>query len=74
MLVAPSGSTLASHIGLAELAGYPLILPSAPNAIRSLIEALIRSTHLELRIVAEVGAVPTALSPVEKGIGCSIAP
>ncbi|MFN3987310.1 MAG: LysR family transcriptional regulator [Rhodocyclaceae bacterium] len=74
LLVAPSNYPLDSHVGLTELAGYPLILPSAPNAIRSLIEALIRPLHLELQIVAEVGAVPTALALVEKGIGCSIVP
>ena len=43
LLVAPAeGVELPSRVGLAALAAYPLVLPRAPNAIRSLVDAVLR--------------------------------
>lgn len=74
VLVAPAGSRLPRRATLASLAGYPMILPSAPNAIRSLVHAALRPRHIELDVVAEVGAVHTVLTLVARGAGCTILP
>jgi LysR family nitrogen assimilation transcriptional regulator len=75
VLVAPAhGARLPPRVGLTSLAKYPMVLPGAPNAIRSLIDALLRPRQIELKVVAEVGAVQTVLSLVAQGIGCTILP
>jgi len=74
MLVAPPGQALPRRVTLAALANYPMVLPSAPNAIRSLVDAVLRPRGIELRVLAEVGAVQTVVSLVAKGVGCTILP
>jgi len=75
LLVAPKrGAKLPATVGLAALAGYPMVLPSAPNAIRSLVDAALLPRRIELQVVAEVGAVQTVLSLVAQGLGCTILP
>lgn len=75
LLVAPAQDRpLPERVSLAALARYPMVLPAAPNAIRSLIDALLRPLSIELNVVAEVGAVQTVLSLVARGIGCTILP
>ena len=75
LLVGPvGGARLPPRVGLAALAGYPLLLPSAPNAIRSLVDAVLRPRRIELKVVAEVGAVQTVLALVAQGTGCTILP
>ena len=73
-LVAPKGQLLPASVGLSALASYPMILPSAPNAIRSLVDAVLRPKHVELQVLAEVGAVNTVLALVASGAGCTILP
>jgi LysR family transcriptional regulator, nitrogen assimilation regulatory protein len=74
LLVAPVGTRLPSSVGLSALATYPMLLPSAPNAIRSLVDAVLRPRRIELQILAEVGAVHTVLALVANGVGCTILP
>ena len=75
LLVAPmQDSALPAHVGLPALSRYRMVLPAPPNAIRSLIDALLRPQRIELDVVAEVGAVQTVLSLVARGIGCTILP
>jgi LysR family nitrogen assimilation transcriptional regulator len=75
ILVAPAHSAkLPKQIKVADLVKYQMVLPAAPNAIRSLIDALLRPLRIELELVAEVGAVQTVLSLVAQGIGCTILP
>ena len=74
LLVAPVGSKLPARIEATHLANYPMVLPSAPNAIRSLLDAILRPRHIELQVLAEVGAVNTVLALVAKGIGCTVLP
>ncbi len=74
VLVAPMGSKLPARVSLDDLAGYPMILPSAPNAIRSIVRAALRPRNIELDVVAEVGAVHTVLTLVAQGAGCTIVP
>lgn len=75
LLVGPAhAEALPAQLALKDLSDYPLVLPSAPNAIRNLVEAKVRPLGIELRVVAEVGAVQTALALVARGIGYSVLP
>jgi LysR family nitrogen assimilation transcriptional regulator len=74
LLVAPPKSKLPARVGLAALASYPMVLPSAPNAIRHLLDSVLGPRHIELRVLAEVGAVRTVLALVATGVGCTILP
>ncbi len=75
LLVAPAhGARLPQRVSLAALAKYPMVLPGTPNAIRNLVDALLRPRNIELQVVAEVGAVQTVLSLVAQGIGYTIMP
>lgn len=74
LVAPPRHPKLPARVGLAALSNYPLVLPSAPNAIRSLVDAALRPRRIELQVVAEVGAVQTVLSLVAQGVGCTILP
>jgi len=65
---------LADRVSLAALAGYPMILPSAPNAIRSLVDSKLMPRNIKLNVVAEVSAVQTVLALVADGVGCTLLP
>ena len=51
-----------------------MILPGAPNPIRNLVDAVLLPRQISLTVVAEVGAVSTALTLVQNGVACSILP
>lgn len=75
LLVAPpQAPALPGRVGLAALADYPMVLPSAPNAIRSLVDAALRPRRITLQVVAEVGAVQTVVALVAQGLGCTVLP
>ena len=74
VLVAPKGYRLPAQVGLAALADFPLVLPGTHNPIRSLVDSVLLPRRIALNIVAEVGAVHTALTVVEEGLACSILP
>ncbi|NDZ11911.1 LysR family transcriptional regulator [Variovorax sp. WS11] len=74
LLAAPPGSTLPARVGLAQLANFPMVLPSAPNAIRHLLDSVLAPRGVELQVLAEVGAVRTVLQLVATGVGCTILP
>lgn len=74
VLVAPKGYKLPERVGLAALADFSLVLPGTHNPIRSLVDAVLMPRKIQLNVVAEVGAVHTALSVVEQGLACSILP
>lgn len=75
VLVAPSRrAPLPQRLPLAALARYPMVLPSPPNAIRSVVDAALKARRIELPVLAEAGAVKTVLALVAQGVGCSIVP
>jgi LysR family nitrogen assimilation transcriptional regulator len=74
ILIAPDHYRLKNQISLAELADFPMILPGQSNPIRNLVDAVLLPQNICLNIIAEVGAVYTALKLVESGVGCSILP
>ena len=75
ILAAPRrGVKLPARVRLASLADYPLVLPSSPNAIRSLLDRSLNRHDIRLRIVAEVNTVQASLSLVSDGVGCTVLP
>lgn len=74
MLVAPKGYRLPKQVSLEALADFPLVLPGTHNPIRSLVDSELLPHRIVLNVVAEVGAVHTALAVVEDGLACSILP
>lgn len=73
-LVAPASYRLPPLVSLQSLKDYPMVLPSSPNPIRNLVDAVLLPRKIHLHIVAEVGAVHPALTLVETAIACSILP
>lgn len=74
MLVAPAAFRLPAQVSLQSLKDYAMVLPSSPNPIRNLVDAVLLPRKIHLNIVAEVGAVHPALTLVETGFACSILP
>ena len=74
LLVAPPKSRLPPRVALASLSSYPLVLPSAPNAIRGLLDEILGPRGVTLNVLAEVGAVQTVLALVAEGVGCTVLP
>ncbi len=74
LLVCPPGTPLPSRIGLPALAQQRLILPSAPNAIRALLDRALAPRGIRLQVTAEVGAVGTVLALVRRGEAATVLP
>jgi len=49
------------HVRASDLGSYPLVLPSAPNTIRALVDRTCRELNVTLNVVAEVDVVHTIL-------------
>jgi LysR family nitrogen assimilation transcriptional regulator len=65
---------LPPQVTVARLGEYPLILPSLPNAIRTLVESVCRAQGTRLNVVAEIDAVHTILELAAMGHACAILP
>jgi LysR family nitrogen assimilation transcriptional regulator len=74
LVASATADPLPERVSLQALAQYPMILPSVPNAVRTLIDAVLRPHRIVLQIVAEVGAVQTMLPLVAQGVACTILP
>ena len=74
VLVTPAGYRLPGQVSLSGLKDFTFVLPASPNPIRNLVDAVLLPRKIQLNVVAEVGAVQTALALVEQGIACSILP
>jgi LysR family nitrogen assimilation transcriptional regulator len=74
LLVTPQSFTLKKQVSLTDLTQFPMILPSAPNPIRTLVDAVLLPRKIVLNVIAEVGAVHTAMQLVAHGVGCAILP
>ena len=73
-LVSPPRTRIPAQVSVQELKDYPMVLPSSPNPIRNLVDAVLLPRKISLNIIAEVGAVHSALALVERGVACSILP
>lgn len=74
VLVTPAGYRLPPVVSLSSLRDFSFVLPASPNPIRNLVDAVLLPRKIHLKLVAEVGAVQTALTLVERGLACSILP
>ncbi|WP_233830191.1 LysR family transcriptional regulator [Paraburkholderia sp. ZP32-5] len=75
LVTATSGRLrLPARVKVDDLERYPLILPSQPNAIRSLVEKVCRSRGVHPNVVAEVDAVETITELAAQGYACAILP
>lgn len=74
ILMSPPGTRLPEQVSVQDLKDYPMVLPSSPNPIRNLVDAVLLPRKVSLNIIAEVGAVHSALALVERGVACSILP
>lgn len=74
VLIAPRHVKLPPTLPYKSLQDYELVLPSATKPIRNLVDEALAMNDGKLNIVAEVGAVQTALRVVESGVACSVIP
>lgn len=65
---------LSARVAVADLGGFPLIVPSLPNAIRTLVERVCRKHGVRLNVTTEVDAVHTILELAMQGQGYAILP
>lgn len=71
---APDPELSTEPISLCEISGHKLILPSAPHALRMLIEEKAERRGLVLDVPYEVHSWSTICELVEKGLGESVLP
>jgi LysR family nitrogen assimilation transcriptional regulator len=62
----------AKPISLRELAAMPLVIPSRPNAIRTLVEVEMASIGCRPTIALEIDGVAAILDLVADGAGCAV--
>ena len=60
------------RLRLADLPRFPLIIPSRPNAIRTLVETRLASLGLRPQVAMEIDAVPAILELVAEGHGFAV--
>ncbi|KAF1018435.1 MAG: HTH-type transcriptional regulator CynR [Paracidovorax wautersii] len=73
-MVLISKRPLPQRVRLSDLADRQLVMPSAPNAIRRLLEEHTGPRGIALQFVAEVDSVHTVLRLVARGVADSIVP
>ena len=66
--------SLPAEVPVAALGGYPLVVPSLPNAIRTLLERTCRGRGVNLQVVAEVDAVASIQELTARGEACAVLP
>ncbi len=71
---AATSARLPRSVSVSSLARYPLVVPSQPNAIRSLLERACRRQGVVLDIVAEVDAVGTLRELAARGQAYTVLP
>lgn len=69
-----SGLDTRKPVRLADIIGRPLVLPSAPHGLRSLVEQAACTQDTALHIVAETNAMSVQKRLVLDGHGCTILP
>ncbi len=77
-LVAPRAARTArkarKSIRLAELADYPLIIPSRPHSIRMSVENALTSVDRKIRVAHEIECIPAVIDLVRQGHGYGVLP
>lgn len=70
----PGAAAESAPISLKELAQRPLILPSAPNAIRGALDRAFAKSGREPDLAAETTSLSGLLSAVDAGVGSTVLP
>jgi LysR family nitrogen assimilation transcriptional regulator len=77
-LVAPQAAKGAKKsrktITLAELADYPLVIPSRPHALRMSVENALASVDQKIRVAHEIESIPAVIDLVRQGYGYAVLP
>jgi len=63
-----------SSITLAQLADYPLIIPSRPHAMRMSVENALANVDRKIRVVHEIESIPAVIDLVRQGHGYGVLP
>jgi LysR family nitrogen assimilation transcriptional regulator len=61
-------------ITLAELADYPLVIPSRPHALRMSVENALASVEKTIRVAHEIESIPAVIDLVRQGYGYAVLP
>ena len=61
-------------IPLAELADYPLIIPSRPHAMRMSVENALAGVGRKIRVAHEIECIPAIIDLVRQGLGFGVLP
>jgi LysR family transcriptional regulator, nitrogen assimilation regulatory protein len=72
-LVCPR-ATRHKSISLAQLADYPLIIPSRPHAIRMSVENALAGVERKIRVAHEIECIPAVIDLVRQGHGYGVLP
>ena len=61
-------------ITLAELADYPLIIPSRPHAMRMSVENALAGVDRKITVAHEIECIPAIIDLVRQGLGFAVLP
>jgi LysR family nitrogen assimilation transcriptional regulator len=67
-----AGKKLPARVRMADLARYPLIIPSRPNSVRYLVETECLRHNVAFNIALEIDAISSVLDLVERGFGYAV--
>jgi len=74
-LIAPlEPGPAAKSISVADLADYPLIIPSRPHAMRMAVENALASVDRKIRVAHEIECIPAVIDLVRQGHGYGVLP
>src|ERR1700676_4107309 len=76
LLVAPRPAKAArkarKSVSLAEIADYPLIIPSRPHSIRMSVENALAGVDRKIRVAHEIGCIPAIIDLVQQCLGYGV--
>jgi len=61
-------------ITLAQLADYPLIIPSRPHSIRMSVENALTAVNCKIKVAYEIECIPAVIDLVRQGLGFAVLP
>jgi LysR family transcriptional regulator, nitrogen assimilation regulatory protein len=61
-------------VTLAELADYPLIIPSRPHAMRMSVENALAGANVKIKVAHEIECIPAVVDLVRQGHGFAVLP
>lgn len=71
---AKSARKVRKSVTLAEIADYPLIIPSRPHSIRMSVENALAGVDRKIRVAHEIECIPAVIDLVRQGHGFAVLP